>query len=142
MIDDDWRPGEGDTMPTVWWRLADVVPLVVRHRSSRIPGLALVAFSDESHRPGVTGPLYLNLSRWTTCDPYHPQATAAALRTLNALRAAYPDTFSTVISTGPARAVWLALRLTRLRDPIADTLLALATTPTGSPSTPIPGGKP
>jgi hypothetical protein len=123
MIDDDYTLNEGDHMPDSWWRLADVVPLNVRHRTSQVPGLPLLAFSAEFYGRSLSvyGPRYLDLSEFTRWEP-HENATPQR-RAFDALTDAFPDRFSTVVDGLGGRAVWLALRLTRLTEPIADALL-------------------
>lgn len=124
-IDDDYTLDEGDDMPAAWWRLAGRIPLTVRQLSSHIPGLPLLAYGPQFSGGvlSVFGPRYLDLSHFTYWDAYRPAATSPERAAFDALHAAHPDTFSTVIGrTGPG-AVWLALRLTRLTDPITDTLL-------------------
>lgn len=125
-IDDDYTLAEGDDMPAAWWRLGGRIPLTVRQHSSHIPGLPLLAYGPQFSGGvlSVVGARYLDLSHFTSWDAYRSTETTSPRRTaFDALQHAHPDTFSTVIGrTGPA-AVWLALRLTRLTDPIADTLL-------------------
>lgn len=71
------------------------------------------------------GPRYLDLSHFTHWDAYRPADTHAYRSTFDALQQAHPDTFSTVIGRDGPGLIWLALRLTKLTDPIADTLLRL-----------------
>ena len=123
MIDDDHTPDEGDVMPAAWWRVAEAIPLTVRYRASRIPGLPPLAFGDEFYgcSLSVHGPCYLDLSQFTR---YNARGhTTPRRRAFDALIAAFPDVFSTVIGIHGPDAVWLALRLTRLTDPIGDALL-------------------
>lgn len=132
MIDDDSTLDEGTEMPAAWWRLDGRIPLTVRERRSRIPGLPLLAYGPEFSGTVLTsyGPRYLDLGHFTTWNAYRPDETNAHREAFDALQAAHPDTFSTVIGhqllhmvrrDGP-NTVWLALRLTRLTDPITDTL--------------------
>jgi hypothetical protein len=124
-IDDDYCLDEGVDMPAVWWRLAGRIPLTVRLHSSDIPGLPLLAFGPQFSGGVLSfyGPRYLDLSHFTHWDAYRPQDTTPERRAFDALHEAHPDMFSTVIGrTGPDT-VWLALRLTRLNETIADTLV-------------------
>jgi hypothetical protein len=114
--------GEGP-MPAAWWRLADTMPLTVRHRGSSIPGLQELAFADQfTDSLSVYGPRYVDLRSLTRFDartsrPGHGRGVHTALA------AALPGTFTTVIGRHGPDAVWLALRIDRLTDQIADTLL-------------------
>jgi hypothetical protein len=124
-IDDDYTLDEGVEMPAAWWRIAGRIPLTVRLRTSHIPGLPLLAYGPQFSGGVLSfyGPHYLDLSHFTHWDAYRPQDTSLQRRAFDALHAAHPDMFSTVIGrTGPD-AVWLALRLTRLNETIADTIL-------------------
>ncbi|MFG2043945.1 hypothetical protein [Dactylosporangium sp. NPDC048998] len=128
MIDDDWTLDEGDPMPAVWWRLDGRIPLTVRSGPrSNIPGLPLLAYGPEFSGGvlSVSGPIYLDLAHFTCWDAYRPWQTTPQRAAFDALQAAHPDTFSTVIGRDGPTAVWLTLRLTRLTDPITDTLLAV-----------------
>jgi hypothetical protein len=124
-IDDDYTLAEGDDMPAAWWRLAGRIPLTVRERSSLIPDLPLLAYGPQFSAGvlSVFGPRYLDLSHFTCWDAYRPGNADAHRSAFDALLHAHPDTFSTVIGRDGPDAVWLALRLTRLTDPITDTLL-------------------
>jgi len=124
MIDDDHSPDDGDVMPAAWWRVAEAIPLTVRYRASSVPGLPLLAFGDEFYGRSLSvhGPRYLDLSQFTRHNARHADTTPRR-RAFDALTAAFPDVFSTVIGTHGPDAVWLALRLTQLTDPIADALL-------------------
>ena len=130
--DDDYRMDEGDVMPAAWWRVPDRIPLRVRYRHSRIPGLPMVAFADEFHPSlSVYGPRYLDLSGLTQFNARRPEPTPQR-RAFDTLLVAFPDTFHTVIGRDGPGAVWLALRLTRLSDRIADTLLDINRTHGGT----------
>jgi hypothetical protein len=122
MIDDDYDPAEGDRMPSVWWRVADHIPLTVRYRTSHIPTLAPLVFSSEFYGTSLSvhGPLYLDLKHFTRFNPTRVDRSAHR-HAFHTLTTAFPDTFTTVL--GGREAVWLALRLTRLTEPIADALL-------------------
>lgn len=122
MIDDDYLPGEGDVMPTIWWRLGDHFGLVKRLRSSAIPGHPLIAFANEfTSTLGVAGPLYIDLRPYTAWDTTSPE-NPVERQIFQALANTFPGMFSTVVGAGGPD-VWLALRLTRLTDRIATALL-------------------
>ena len=128
MIDDDWTLDEGDIMPAAWWRLDGRVPLTVRCGPRRvIPGLPLLAWAVEFSGDvlSVAGPRYLNLHHFTRCNATRHWETTPQRAAFDALQHTHPDTFSTVIGRNGPTAVWLALRLTRLTDAIADTLAAV-----------------
>lgn len=133
MIDDDYTLDEGIETPQAWWRLGGRIPLTVREHTGRIPGLPLFAYGPEFSGTvlSVYGPRYLDLAHFTTWNAYRPDQPSPYRAAFAALQTAHPDTFSTVIGhqllhmvrrDGP-NTVWLALRLTRLTDPIADTLV-------------------
>ncbi len=91
MIDDDHTPDEGDVMPAAWWRVAEAIPLTVRYRASRIPGLPPLAFGDEFYgcSLSVHGPCYLDLSQFTR---YNARGhTTPRQRAFDALTAAFPE---------------------------------------------------
>ena len=128
MIDDDWTLDEGSILPQPWWRLPDHTRLTVRYAAtSDLPGHPPTAYSSEFYGSlSVYGPRYVDLSAITAHD------TASPLRHADPRRAnfiqlitQFPGTFTTVINSSSSRTVWLALRLTRLSDPIADALAAL-----------------
>lgn len=122
MIDDDYIPGEGDVMPTVWWRVADHFDLTKRMRSSEIPGHPLIAFADEfTPTLRMAGPLYVNLLPYTAWDTTSPQ-NGIQRQIFETLTGRFPGMFSIVVGAGGPD-VWLALRLTRLTDGIATALL-------------------
>jgi hypothetical protein len=121
---DDYTTEEGDVMPAAWWPVADHIPLTVRYRDSHIPGLPHLAFADEfTASLTVHGPRYLDLSHFTRWNARQPVASPQR-RAFHTLTTAFPDVFTTVIGAHGPDAVWLALRLTRLSDPVADALLA------------------
>jgi hypothetical protein len=102
VIDDDYTAGEeGDVMPAAWWRIADHIPLAVRYRASRTPGLPLLAFADEFYGQSLSvhGSLYLDLSHFTRWNA-RENGTTPRRHTFDALTAAFPDVFSTVIGVG------------------------------------------
>jgi hypothetical protein len=128
MIDDDYTLDEGDEMPDVYWRVSSLLPLVIRTSSSRIATAPLVAFANEFYRlTDVFGARYLDLWDYTWHNAYLAEHSPNRVR-FDTLVTAHPDTFSTVIGGNGPRAVWLALRLTRLTDAVADTILGVCTT--------------
>lgn len=126
MIDDDWTLDEGTIMPQPWWRLPDHIRLVVRYATSDLPGHPPTAYSTEFYGSlSVYGPHYVDLSAITAHDSASPLRHADPRRAnFIQLITQFPDTFTTVINAS-SRTVWLALRLTRLSDHIADALAAL-----------------
>jgi hypothetical protein len=127
VIDDDYTLDEGDIMPAAYWRLSEHLTVMVRYRSSRITTAPLLAFADEFVRASpVYGARYLSLYRYT-CHNAYLSEWSTARSAFTSLVAAHPDTFTTVIGAGGPELVWLALRLTRLTDPVADTLAAIST---------------
>ena len=135
-IDGDWTLAEGETMPDAWWRLDGRIPLTVRPHRSEIAGLPLLAFGSQFSGGvlSVHGPRYLDLGHLTRWDATRSWEITDQREAFDALREAHPDTFTIVISCDGPAAVWLALRLTRLTDPVTDTLLAVhdRTCPTGA----------
>lgn len=128
MIDDDYTLDEGrDWMPAGWWRLDGRIPLTVRQQRSDIPDLPLVAFGPQFSGGvlSVFGARYLDLGHFTRWDATRSRQTTPERTAFDDLREAHPDTFTTVIGGDGPNAVWLALRLTRLTDPVTDTLLAV-----------------
>jgi len=123
-IDDDYTLAEGQDMPATWHRLAQWVPLTVRHRTSRIPGLPLLAYGSEFSRGvlSVFGPRYLDLFHFTCWDAYRSTGAHDHREAFEALQRAHPDTFSTVIGCSGPGQIWLALRLTRLTAEIVDSI--------------------
>jgi hypothetical protein len=120
----DSRPG--DAMPAAWWRLPADLTVLVRHRTGDLPHLSRLAFADEfAPSRAVDGHAYVDLSPLTRWLLYLPASVRYRRRRACYvdLATAFPEAFHTVISVHRPRAVWLALRLSRLDDPIADTLL-------------------
>jgi hypothetical protein len=135
MIDDDWTLDEGDRMPAAYWPVSDFVTVVIRIRTSRIPTAPLLALANEFQRASnIYGPLYLSLHRYTCFDAYDPHRSPAR-DAYDTVVAAHPDTFTTVIGANGPCDVWLTLRLTRLTDAVADTILTLRR-PTATPARP------
>lgn len=127
-IDDDYELGEGDDMPDAFWHLSDLITVQIRIRTSRIPTAPLLAFANEFYRvTDVLGARYLSLWRYTDHNAYLPHPTPGG-EVFDRLVAAHPDTFTTVIGGAGPSAVWLALRLTCLSDPVAETLRQVCTT--------------
>ena len=69
----------------------------------------------------VAGPRYLDRRHVTGWNATRHWESAQRRAAFDALQAAHPATFTTVIGADGPTAVWLALRLTRLTDPITDT---------------------
>lgn len=125
MIDDDWTLDEGDHMPAAYWPIRELVTVVIRVHTSRIPTAPLLAVATEFQRASsIYGPRYLSLYRPTCFDAYDPHPSPAR-DAYDTIVAAHPNTFTTVIGANGPRGVWLALRLTRLTDAVAETILAL-----------------
>ncbi|WP_431895520.1 hypothetical protein [Micromonospora haikouensis] len=122
MIDDDYVPGEGDVMPALWWRLPHDVGLAKRWRSSEVPGHPLIAFADEfTSTLRTAGPLYIDLHGYTAWDTTS-STDSVERQFFEALTGAFPGMFSVVVDAG-SPTVWLALRLTRLTNPIATAII-------------------
>lgn len=120
--DDTWD-GQQE-MPAAWWRFDGALPLRVRYSCRAVSGHPLLVFSDEFYDDlHVIGTRYVDLYDLTWCDtdPHRPSPGRAAF---DALTTEFPNVFSTVIGAAHNR-VWLALRLIRLTDDIADRLLSL-----------------
>jgi hypothetical protein len=125
VIDDGWTLDEGDHMPAAYWPICELVTVVIRVHSSRIPTAPLLAVATEFQRASNSyGPRYLSLYRSTCFDAYDPHPSPAR-DAHDTVGAAHPNTFTTVIGASGPRDVWLALRLTRLTDALAATILAL-----------------
>lgn len=119
---EDLFDGDGP-IPTAFWRLPDTLPLTVRHRDSTIPRLPDLAFAVEFDRSlSVYGSRYISLSMMTRFDARTGQPSPRRTA-YEALTAAYPGTFTTVIGRNGPEAVWLALLIQRLTDQVADAIL-------------------
>jgi hypothetical protein len=117
--DDEYWPDEQQHLPLPWRRMPDDIRLLVRIRCGEDPDLA---FHTDFHASlSVYGPLYIDLAHLTLYDTYRPGDRP--LRTTHlALIGQFPRLFTTVHHTSPG-AVYLALRLHRLTDPVADAIL-------------------
>jgi len=117
--DDEFWPDEHDHLPTAWWRMPDDIRLQVRVRVSDHPDVAFATDFDNSL--SVYGPLYVNLAHLTLWNTHHrgQRPQPAAHQHLTRL---LPGVFTMVHAIHPGT-VYLALRLHRLTDQVAEAVL-------------------
>ncbi|GAB3861799.1 hypothetical protein ACFPIJ_56520 [Dactylosporangium cerinum] len=136
MIDDPAPADDGEHLPDCYWRLDGRFFLTARYGPiCAIPELPLLAFGGEFSDGdlSVSGARYVDLGHITCWDATRSWERHAQRDAYDALQAAYPDTFSIVVSGDGPAAVWLVLRLTRLTDPITDTLINIHDNTCGIP---------
>jgi hypothetical protein len=111
-------------MPDAWWQLPATVTLVVRYRHPQLGDeYRRLAFATEFHPAlSVYGARYLNLTELTRIDAYQPSSDPTRWHNHRMLTSRHPGLFTTVIGRSGPQSVWLALPLSQLTGPIADTL--------------------
>ena len=125
-------------MPEQWWQLPATVTLVVRYRHTQLGDeYRRLAFAEQFNSAlSVYGARYLNLAELTRIDAYQPETDPARWWGHRMLTGRHPQLFTTVIGRSGPRSVWLALPLSELSGPVADTLRQVhhrLTTPTRPP---------
>ena len=70
----------------------------------------------------VYGARYLDLAELTRIDAYQPDSDPTRWHSYRMLTGRHPQLFTTVIGRAGPQSVWLALPLSQLTGPIADTL--------------------
>jgi hypothetical protein len=131
--DDPFAP-----MPKEWWQLPATVHLMVRYRYAQLgDDHQRLAFAEQFHSSlSVYGTRYLNLAELTRIDAYNPETDPARWHSYRLLTGRHPGLFTTVIGRSGPQSVWLALPLSELSGPVADTLRQVhhrLTTPTRPP---------
>ena len=98
--------------------------LVVRYRHAQVgDGYRRLAFAEQFHSSlSVYGAHYLNLAELTRLDAYQPETDPARWWGHRMLTGRHLGLFTTVIGRSGPRSVWLALPLSELTGPVADTL--------------------
>jgi hypothetical protein len=117
--DDPFAP-----MPKEWSQLPATVTLTVRYRHTQLGNdHQRLAFAEQFHSSlSVYGTRYLNLAELTRIDAYQPESDPARWWGHRLLTGRHPQLFTTVIGRSGPRSVWLALPLSELTGPVADTL--------------------
>ena len=111
-------------MPDAWWQLPATVRLVVRYRHAQLGDeYRRLAFAQEFHASlSVYGARYLDLTELTRIDAYQPETDPPRWWGHRMLTSRHPGLFTTVIGRSGPQSMWLALPLSELTGPIADTL--------------------